>query len=436
MNGENKELFVGVNLKQRNIIEHMLFGDEKDIRKDTYVWNLLSNLMYSLQSVVLLLVVTRKGGLNVAGEFSVFYATVHMLATIGNYNMRNFQVSDIKNEFCYVDYWTSRVCTCAGMLLIGCIYGLFCCATLEDFGVVLFLVGYRFTDGIEDVIHGWIQKKGRLDVASKAKTYRILIATLIFSIVYMLCTNLLLASAGMVCASIGILAIFIKFIKRKYFEIEYKMEVRNVGNLLKICFPLCISSFLYNYLVNVPKYAIMRVLTSDVQAIFNVLFLPVFVINLLSIFIFNPVVSTLSVWWEEKKRKSVSKTIRENVMLILGMTFMVALFGYFIGCKILGIIYNIDLSQYNMLLAVMILFGGIAALVNFMGIIVTIMRKQNMIIVAYLVATLVSFFVSDILVERYKILGAGVLYGIVMSIVAIILSLVINRGFLTKESQN
>lgn len=422
-----------MDLKQRNIMEKILYGDEKNIKRDTYIWNLFSNLMYSLQSVVLLLVITRRGDLNAAGEFSIFYATVHMFATIGNYNMRNFQVSDAKNEFGYTDYWTSRVCTCLIMLLIGCGYGFFYCNNLKYFFVVLFLVGYRFTDGIEDVVHGYIQKEGRLDIASKARTYRILMATLAFCVIYIVCENLWLASVGMMCISILLLMVFMQLIRRKFREINYRIALYNVGSLLKICFPLCASSFLYNYLVNIPKYAIAKGLTTDIQAIFNILFLPVFVINLLSIFIFNPIVATLSVWWEKKDISTIEKAIKKNIFIILSMTITISFIGYFWGCKILGFIYNVDLSKYDMLLAIMILFGGIAALVNFMGIIVTILRKQNMIIGAYLIATAISFFISDFLVSWNGILGAGLLYGIVMIIVVLILFAVINKSLMMEK---
>ena len=70
--------------------------------------------------------------------------------------------------------------------------------------------------------------------------------------------------------------------------------------------PLFLSSFMHQYIFNSPKYAIEEALTKTDQAHYGYLVMPVFVINLLSLFVFRPQLITLSSDWAEKRFKSQS----------------------------------------------------------------------------------------------------------------------------------
>lgn len=102
--------------------QKLLMGSGNNVVRRAYYWNIVANVLYSLQSAVLLLVITRLGDIAVGGVFSIIYATTHMLSSIGNYNMRNFQVSDARGEYLFQDYWSSRVVTCTLMIFIGWFY--------------------------------------------------------------------------------------------------------------------------------------------------------------------------------------------------------------------------------------------------------------------------------------------------------------------------
>ncbi len=402
------------------------------IVRSTYFWNFAANAIYSIQSAVLLIVITRCGNLIEAGVFSLIYANTHMLSSIGNYNMRNFQVSDAKNEYTFRNYWTSRILSCGLMLVVGCAYGLISYHDVRSVSVVLFFVGYRITDGIEDVVHGLVQKEGRLDIASFAKTARIAIASLFFIIGYVATRDLFFTSLLMLSASAVVLAGFVVIMKKAFSSLDFRFEFQNVGKLLWACLPLCVSALLQNYIVNSPKYAIDMVLSSDIQGIFNILFLPVFAINVLSMFIFNPVVAEMGKWWLAGEKGRLIKSVRIHVLVLLLITLLAAAGGYLCGCELLGFVYGVDLRVYKKLLSALMLLGGVTALATFFSVVVTIMRKQNRIIIAYAVAVIVSLIVSRPLVESYGLGGAAMLYGVVMMTVMLILLISVMRGLHSK----
>ena len=87
----------------------------------------------------------------------------------------------------------------------------------------------------------------------------------------------------------------------------------------------------------------------------------------------------------------------------------------------LGWVYGADLSEYPVTLAAFLCFGGIAALAAYLAIILTIMRKQWLIIAGYLTGYIVSLFVTDSLVRSHGIPGAGYAYGVIMAVVFVTL---------------
>ncbi|MBR2562486.1 MAG: lipopolysaccharide biosynthesis protein [Eubacterium sp.] len=406
------------------MLERILFGTEKEqsrIMARTYFWNSGASFVYSLQSAILLMIVTRVLGLDTAGRFSIYYVTTQMLASIGSFSMRNFQVSDVRSEYSFRTYFSSRVITCTVMVLICLVYALVEQRTPEGLVVVMCLSLYRMTDGMEDVFHAEVQKAGRLDAGSIARLGRYICAVIGFTAACLITKNMAVASAVLFLCSLGVMLPTLGVIRKRYPILRLSFSIGHVWKLLAVCTPVMVSALLYNYLVNAPKYSIERVLTSEVQAMFNILFMPVFLINVLSQFIFDPMIAKMSIWWEKGEDKKLLSAILKQSALILGLTILVALAGYVLGYWLLGLFYGVDLHPWRGLLFILLLLGGIAALAAFFMAILTIMRRQVLIVIAYAISAVVGWRLLDPLVARYEMYGAGFAYGILMGIVLLIL---------------
>lgn len=397
-----------------NWMRKILFGDGSNIPQRTYITNLCASLIYSIQSALLLLVVTRVGGLYQAGIFSIIYTVTQTLASLGSYSMRSFQVSDVKNEYSFRNYYSSRIVTCFLMMVACLLYAIIKGLPWEQVIVVLVFGIYRTVDGLEDVYHGFVQKEGRLDVSSVAVFLRIIVSVLMFMISYVLFRNLLIASTILAMTSIGIYFLFNRILKQEYGQLKTEFGTERVLALLQTCFPIFAGAILYNYLVNVPKYSIDRVLDQETQTVFNILFMPIFVINVLSSMVFKPMIVYMSVWWKERKIKKVVFAVIKQCLIILLLTIGVAVCGYLFGTQVLGWIYGVDLVKYRWFFMILLLLGGISALGTFFSVVLTIMRRQIFIILGYLCAFLCSMFFVDRIVAEWGIFGAGIAYGFIM----------------------
>lgn len=412
-----------------NKIVRLLEGNKENAVRQGIIWNMIASIVYSMQSAVLLLVVTRVGGLIAAGLFSISYSVSQMFASIGSYSMREYQVSDTTNRFRFDTYVSSRYFTVMIMLLTCFSYAIFHGYDGEKLIVVMILSVYRAVDGLDDVYHGEYQKRGRLDIAAKIFALRIIAASVFFSAVFVVTHSLMFSVLAMSVSAIAISALCDHAINQ-HIQIKSKCCINGVFPLLISSFPVCIGSFLYNYLVNSPKYAIDNILSEELQAIFNIIFMPVFVINMFGQFVFKPYVLSMGEMWNNREYLSLIKLIFRQVLIIAIFALLVVACGATLGIPILSLIYGVDLSSYKVLFALLLVFGGVSALNTFSGVILTVMRKQIYILLAYVTALAIDVFLMNAIVEKYGLWGAGLVYGIAMLAVLIVCVTVIIVNFM------
>lgn len=93
--------------------------------------------------------------------------------------------------------------------------------------------------------------------------------------------------------------------------------------------------------------------------------MPVFVISLLSNFIYQPVLNKLAVIWNQRETSRFWKLIAKYIAAILGLTAAVALGGYFLGIPVLNLIYGVHLEGYLLHLEILLVGGGLAGFNQF-----------------------------------------------------------------------
>ena len=197
-----------------------------------------------------------------------------------------------------------------------------------------------------------------------------------------------------------------------------------MGNLLVECFPLFIAAYLVMYIGNAPKYAIDKVMPSEAQACFTYIFMPVFVISLLSQFVYQPVISKLAMLWNQSRLQEFNKLIFRQVGLILVLSAAAVIGGYLLGIPVLSLIYGVNLDEYKTALVILLLGGGALAFVNFLQMIITVARKQNLLNIGYILAFLAFVLLGKMVVEEYGIIGISVFYTVVVLGIGIIFGII------------
>lgn len=393
--------------------------------KEKFIWNMLGSISNAMSTVILSISVNRLLDESSGGMFSFAYSNAQLMLVIGGFEVRPYQSTDIEEKYKFNTYFTFRILSCLLMLVASTMYVLIGDFDYTKSMVLILLSLFKMVEAFSDLYGGRFQQRDRIDLSGKTFFVRVVVSTIAFILLVATTRSLVIASGGMFIVSF---ALFFVYDYRFIFE-EDKKNLRiyfdGMGGLFKNVLPLFIGNFLMMYISNAPKYAIDNYYGNEVQNVYNILFMPAFVINLFSIFIFRPMLITMTIDWKEKRLKKLSSMIAKIYGAIGVITLVVSICAWLLGIPVLSLLYNLNLSEYRNNLMLVMLAGGVAAVVTFAYYIITILRQQKWILIGYIVAFVYAFFVSNVFVKQFAIKGAIISYGSAVALLAVIFTAVI-----------
>lgn len=406
----------------------LLLERTNNIKRSAYIWNCINAIMSACQCPIILMVVTRTNGIYDAGVFSIAFAVASLMLYIGQYGIRRFQASDINEKYSFGQYYFMRIITCFIMLFISMIY-CFCKMMfggydIEKFMVVFLVCILKCIQAYADVIHGRMQQKGRLDVATKASSIRYALEVIAYIVGLSITKDLLLSTIICIIVSLIVLLLTSVNAASDYCDFKFSCEYDKFKQLLTEGFPLFVSLFLNMYISNAPKYAIDAYLTEEIQAIYNLIFMPAFMVGLLANFIFNPILTSYAKVWVERKYNRFIKLVMRQSVIIAALTIAGLLVAFTIGISVLSFVFGVELLGYKSELCVIMVGGGMLAYATFFSTVITIVRLQKSLLICYGIVALAAKLFSNLLVVTYGIMGAAVMYAVLMTVLSTMLLII------------
>ena len=395
-----------------------------DVNRSVYIWNAVNAMVLALQSPVVLAVAARTNGEADAGIFSIALAEANLMYFLGQYGLRRYQSSDVREDFRFCEYHAMRLIT-TFFMIVGClIYGLMGVMnkgySSDKFMVIMGICFIKAIQAYADVLHGHLQQKGRLDVAGKAATIRYTAELIAYVAVLILAHDLLLAVAACLAVSI-VVFLLTSFNATRFYTDTMKPSITwDVFKRLAVeGFPLFIGLFLNMYISNAPKYAIDTYLSDDIQAVYNMIFMPTYVVQMVTQFIFNPVLTVYAELWLSRERKKFlrfMKMIRNMCLAVLGLAVLAIVIAATIAIPVLSFLFGTDLSEYRAELCVIMFAGGMLGYSIYFSTLMAVIRAQKPLIYCYGIVSAMAFLLSGPFVKNYGIMGAAVLYAILMTL--------------------
>lgn len=405
---------------------------QKGSMKGAFLWNTASGMINAGQSAVILMFISHFLTQNDAGVFTIAYAFGTLFMTMAKYGMRNYQVTDVQERFGFGVYRKSRVLTTLGAaalmafyLLVQALTGAY---TAQKAVVVAAICLWKLIDAVEDVYYGMYQQQGRLDVGAKYYTYRLAASTALFCALVLLRVPMIVTSLVTLGVSAVLAAVLVNLSARRYHIRGAERGKESLGTLLKVCAPLFVSMSLSIYVGNAPKYMIDWYLDDSAQAVFGYIIMPAFIITVLNQFIYQPIIRDLGELWHSGQREKFKKRVFTQYLMVGAVTAVVILGGVLVGIPVLSLLFNADLAPYKAEFVIMLLGGGVYALVYFITVPLTAMRLQKLISYGFLAASVISLLAGKPLVLAHGVKGAALLYLALNTILAGYLTVCFVRG--------
>ena len=396
-----------------------------------YLWNTAASLMSSLAVVIMGVAIMRSGATDSFaraqyGLFTLALAIGQQYQTVGLYEVRTFHVTDVRRRFDFGTYLSTRLLTC--LVMVGLIAYHSWTASTKDpypaFTVIAAMALLRIFDAFEDVYYSEFQRAGRLDIAGKACFLRIFTTTFLWSGLYWFTQDLLTSTLITFAVTCVVLVVAYGLPARGVFPLLPSFNLRGIAGILWECLPLFLAAFLNQYLANAPRFAIHAALGDEELGVFAIIYMPAVAINMLSLFVFRPLLTRMALRWAEGKRDEFFAIVRKGLLTTAGAFVIVAAVTYVIGSPLLTLVFGTDVSGYVAELMVLVLAGALNAASVILYYALATMRRLHAVLAVFAVTGATAYLIAPALTRSYAMMGASLAYAATMGLLALLFTAV------------
>ena len=386
-----------------------------------FISNSIAGLINASEAVLMSMIVTRYGRLSDAGILSLSFAVGNVLMSVGKFGGRMYQVTDARKQYSFGMYIIQKGCTIALMMLLLVL--LLACGHYpreKCCSIALISIIFAF-EAVEESFWGLYQFYNRLYVGAMMFSLRWIIIILAFSIKMIISHDMVISLAYGAAAGAAVFILWLIFFPQKpdfkWFEAENARGNHDISWLKDLFIqttPLFFASFCSIFISNLPKFVIDMHLNDEIQACYGFVAMPVFVIGMLNQFIYQPTVVKLTHEYHMGEINLFRSNVRKQVLTVTVIALACVAGAGIFGVPVLSAIYHTDLSAYWKELVILQFAGGFLALSGYFNILLTLMRKQNVIFAGYAIVLVVGIFILNGAVTYAGTIGTSVGYAVLM----------------------
>ena len=390
--------------------------------RSAYFWNMIGSLVYAITSMLLGVAVTRIAGAYAGGIFFFGFSTLgQQLYIVSYFGMRPIQVTDITGEYTFGDYLRLRAITSGFAALAGLVYAFFITIDIYVFEIYIILALYKILDGFFDVFESEMQRQERLDMTGRATLFRTLLCVGIFLGCLLITGDLKLSSIALL-PGIVLSAIIFDILPLSRLPIKKEMKKASYIALFNRSKWLFLGAFIDLYIFAAAKYAVNLRLGEEYNGYFSIIFIPTSIINLMAGFVIRPILTKLSIHYKTGQIRELINVISKIAAFIFAATALGMGGAYLFGIPALKLVLGSVgdmLVPYRVALVLVILGGGLYAIINLGYYCLVIFEMTRTIFLIYAIGAVFAYFISDFFVKAFEINGAAFAYMIIMLLLTV-----------------
>lgn len=379
----------------------MIETEVKENFKRNSIINFIGYGIYMGCQWLINILVVRLAGFSEAGILSLAISITSIFFVMAHFNVRNYQVSDSKNEFSDKEYILHRISSC----FIALILCLVCSFTLGYRDVQLFcIVVYMFfkvTEAFLDVLHGILQKNWRLDWIGYSFAIRGIVSVLLFGSILAITQNLLIAVGMMCIGSFIILWIYEVKKVRNVMTITSKINFNNVVCLYKKSTWMFIYYFMFNLLTIFPRCILEAYYGSEVLGIFTSIAAPVFIVQLSATLILNPVVNLFTEYYEKKDKRKFQSVFFKSIGIIFFICLTLVVFSILLDDILLPLLFGNSIREYCYLFVPLMIATSFLVFSSLAFTVLTVIRELRTMVFCVLISFMVCIVSTMIWIPKY-----------------------------------
>jgi len=364
-----------------------------------------------------------------AGYLALAMSMTNFFHLVAQYNMRNFQVSDINTEYNDSEYAMSRLMTCVISILLCAFFVFVAGFSAIQRTIILCYMVFRLNEAFVDVLHGIAQKNWRMDYVGISLAVRG-ISMLVVFIVMLRFFDLLSAIVGMAVISWAVVLLFDVQKTRRLTRFS-TFSIKKALTLLKRCFPLMIVLLCSVIIVSYSRYSIERIYSTADLGLYASVTTPAIIIQVGIAVFFAPLANLFTIYLKEGDRAKFIRVFAFVSALIIAVTVIFIVLFHFFGGWGLSILFEDSIVLYAHLLPGAAVIAGLTASLWFMNVVFSAIRDIKGLFFGNVAGVVICFSTADIFLTRYGLMGAN--YVIIVSMGAAVSCLLLRLLWCNKK---
>ena len=362
--------------------------------------NTIGTVFYLGCQWLMSVLIVRLSGYEAAGKLTLAISITNVFSVIALFTMRQYQVSDLENQYKDCIYIVSRYITSLLSLIACMTYVGFRFTENEQILCVLAYMIIKVTEALVDVYHGILQKKIRYDLMCISYVLRGFFHLSIFVIVLWKTGSLVLALSMI---SVILLLICIVYDRKNLaMPLIKKNEIEwgDLRELLKNCFPLVIFNFIITYIPILPRLLYETMYGTDKLGVYGAVSAPAMIINVVAVMVFNPLIPVVKRTYQEKGKKYFHILLLRIMGFIAVIGWVVMILVKLMGGVVLEFLFGDSIVSYVWILKPIALSAiVIAAVWIISNILITIRKIKELMVISVSSILLELFFVRRMLIK-------------------------------------
>ncbi len=343
--------------------------------KTNILWNAIGNLIYMACQWLITVIVANAESFRDAGVLSIAMSVSATFQTLAMFGIRNYQVSDVEEQYSNSAYVGFRVVTC-GAAMIGCIgFSVITGYIGKQLLAIFLFMLFRLAENFSDVLHGIAQKNQRLDLAGKSFAIKGVGILSIFLLSYRMSGSLNVGLAAIAVFSCASTALFDALVIKRVAQFAFWEDWRKCLSLARETAPLCAYLFLSAAMTTVPKLFLGESMGEEILGAYSSIFAPALLIQAAMGYIYTPFAQVLGKYREDNDYRGFFSLSLKLTGAIASLTVLMLVAAYFLGDWALVLIFGEDILPYVSYLIPILFAIAATSFFAFLCMLATVLRN-------------------------------------------------------------
>ena len=385
---------------------------------ENLMWNTIGSFTYLICQWLLTLIVVRESvGFENAGNLALAISITNIFYNLACFNVRPYLISDLNNKFSSEEYCAFRVFTCVASIGLCGVYGSFFHYDMQKMMCIMLYMLFKETEAWVDLLHGFEQRKDRMDIGGVSLFVRGILSVLSFWITLKQTDNINISIISMTIVTAVVILGFDIPNAKKFEKLSIRCEKATIWKMLIEFLPLTIGSFLSSTGTNIPRQVLEAKFGRNVLGIYSTVATPAVFVQVAASYIFNPVLVEFARCYQEKNYKKMKKNIMKISAALIALIVICMIGVKLVGKIGLTFLYGQETGKYVWVLSPVILFTGLNAFVWFFWNLLVVMRKQKELLKINVIGVVVVALVMEPVIAKYEMNGVSyvlIFYSVVL----------------------